>query len=174
MSLMIRLAVKEDEPFLRKLAYDHFYEILFAWAWPEATREHLLQLQIDGQNSSYRAQFPNAPNGIIMLDDRAIGRILLDRGADGHTLVDILIVKEKRNRGVGTWLLRALCTEADLLNKHMRLQVQVSNPAQRLYQRMGFHKIGGDEMTMAMERLPNTGERIVTGSSTSPTYPRLE
>ena len=160
MSLTIRVAGKEDEPFLRKLLYDHFYETLYAWAWPEEMREHLLQLQINGQRASYKAQYPNTPNGIIMLDDRAIGRILLHRGADFHTLVDILIVKEHRNRGVGTWLLRAICTEADLLNKRMRLNVRANNRARTLYERMGFHKIEDYEIDWLMERLPNVGASI--------------
>lgn len=161
MSLFLRPAVKEDEPFLRKLAYDHFYEILCAWAWDEATRDKLLKIQIDGQRTSYSAQFPNAIHGIIMLENRAIGRLLLDRGIEFTTVVDIVIVKEKRGAGVGTWLLRALCTEADLTNTRMRLHVRVQNRAKNLYERLGFHKIGGDEITLEMERLPNVGERIV-------------
>jgi GNAT superfamily N-acetyltransferase len=160
MSLMIRQAVKEDGPFLYQLAYSYFYETLAAWAWEPAAREKLLKIQIDGQRAGYQAQFPNAQHGIILLDDRAIGRLLVDRGADFDTLVDIVIVKEKRGAGIGTWILRALCVEADLTNKRMRLHVQVTNRARNLYERLEFHKIEDHEVTWLMERLPNTGVRI--------------
>jgi len=160
MSLIIRQAVKEDGTFLYTLAYGHFYETLAAWAWEPVTREKLLRIQIDGQHTSYQAQFPNAQHGIIMLDDRAIGRLLVDRGVDFDTLVDIVILKEKRGAGIGTWILRALCVEADLTNKRMRLHVQVSNRARNLYERLGFHKIEDLEVLWLMERLPNTGASI--------------
>jgi GNAT superfamily N-acetyltransferase len=160
MSLMIRQAVKEDGPFLYDLAYAHFYETLAAWAWEPLAREKLLEIQIDGQRTAYQAQFPNAQHGIIMLDDRAIGRLLIDRGVDFDTLVDILMLQEKRGAGIGTWILRALCIEADLTNKRMRLHVQPANRAKNLYERLGFHKIEDLEVVWLMERLPNTGAKI--------------
>ena len=95
-----------------------------------------------------------------MYEDRAIGRLIIDRGADWDTLVDIVIVKEKRSAGIGTWLLRALCTEADWTNKPMRLQVQATNRAKNLYERLGFHKLQDFDPVILMERLPNTGARI--------------
>jgi GNAT superfamily N-acetyltransferase len=160
MSLLIRPAVKEDDPFLYKLAYDHFYETLAAWAWEPVACEKLIRIQIDGQRASYRSQFPNAQHGIIMFEDRAIGRMLVDRGVDFDTLVDIVIAKERRGAGIGTWLLKALCIEADWTNKRIRLYVQSSSRARNLYERLGFHKIEDFEPNWLMERLPNTGSRI--------------
>ena len=95
-----------------------------------------------------------------MLDNRLIGRLLVDRGADFDTLVDIVILREKRGAGVGTWILRALCVEADLTNKRMRLHVQSTNRAKNLYERLGFHRIEDLQVAWLMERLPNTGARI--------------
>jgi GNAT superfamily N-acetyltransferase len=161
MSLTIRLAGKEDEPFLNQLAYDEFYDILCAWAWDPVTRESLLRIQIDGQRASYRSQYPNSDHGIIMLDNRAIGRIIIDRGPAFDTLVDILITRQKRGAGVGTWLLRSICMEADLRNQPIHLQVRVNNRAKHLYERLGFHSIEQTELWWRMERRPNTGERIV-------------
>lgn len=160
MSLMIRQVVKEDDPFLYRLAYDNFYETLAAWAWEPVAREKLLKIQVDGQRASYRSQFPDAQHGVIMLENQAVGRLLVDRGLEFDTLVDIAIVKEKRGKGVGSWILRALCMEADLTNKRMRLHVQASNRARNLYERLGFHKVEDDGLVWLMERLPNVGAKI--------------
>jgi ribosomal protein S18 acetylase RimI-like enzyme len=160
MSLLIRAAGKEDEPFLYQLAYDHFYNTLAAWAWEPVAREKLLNIQINGQRASYQANYPAAQHGIIMLNDRAVGRILIDRGLEFDTLVDITITKEHRGAGIGSWILRALCVEADLTNKRMRLFVQVHNRARNLYERLGFHKLEELGIGWVMERLPNVGDRI--------------
>ena len=149
MSLLIRLAEKEDGPFLYKLSYDHFFEILNAWAWDPVTREKLLQLQIDGQNASYRSMFPNAHHGIIMYEDRPIGRLLL-----AQQTAEPDIKKEKRNAGIGTWLLKSICMEADITRKPMRLHVQNNNRAKNLYERLGFHKLEDLDFFTLMERLP--------------------
>jgi GNAT superfamily N-acetyltransferase len=155
MSVLIRQAVPEDGPFLDKLAYDHFYEALAAWAWDPSIREPLLKMQIQGQRATYRSQFPGAENGIILFEDRAIGRMLVDRGAEFDTLVDIVIVKDKRGAGIGTELLRALCAKADLAHRAIRLQVQSTNRARILYERLGFRTIEDAQVLLEMERPPN-------------------
>jgi GNAT superfamily N-acetyltransferase len=151
----MRPAVPEDGPFLYQLAYDNFYETLAAWSWDPSIREPLLKTQVDGQRATYRAQFPNAENRIIMCEDRAIGRMLVDRGEEFDTLVDIVLVKEKRASGIGTGLLGALCEEADRANKRIRLQVQSTNRARFLYERLGFRTIEDIQVMLEMERLPN-------------------
>jgi len=154
MSLYIRPRTPEDESFLYQLAYDNFYEQLFAHAWHPDVRGPLLRIQVDGQRTSYAAEFPNADYGIIEYDGRSIGRLIVDRRPDLHHLVDILIAREYRKKGIGTWLLRALCTEAELMQKPLRLSVLTTNPAKALYLRLGFRLLEDQQMTLVMERAP--------------------
>ncbi len=154
MSLYLRPAVKEDDPFLYQLAYDDFYEKLCAFTWPPNMREPLLRLQVVGQRSSYAAEFPTADNGIIEYDNQRIGRLIVDRRPDCHILVDILIAREHRRKGIGTWLMRALCTEAEMMRKPLRLTVQATNPARELYKRLGFRIIEEHPIHWFMERVP--------------------
>jgi ribosomal protein S18 acetylase RimI-like enzyme len=154
MSLYIRPRVPEDEPFLYQLAYDNFYEKLFAHTWAPNVRGPLLKLQVDGQRTSYAFEFPNADYGIIEYDGRNIGRLIVDRRPDQHYLVDILIAREYRKKGIGTWLMRALCTEAEMMQKPLRLSVLTNNPAKALYERLGFRMIEDREITWLMERVP--------------------
>lgn len=152
MSLYLRPAVPADKVFLDRLIYENLYEQLYAWTWDPAVREPLLKIQIDGQRAAYASGFPHADDGIIMLDDRAIGRLLVSRSEQEHYLVDIVLKKENRGKGVGTWLLRALCMEAQLARKPLRLQVQSGNRAKDLYLRLGFRMVEDRQVTWLMER----------------------
>jgi ribosomal protein S18 acetylase RimI-like enzyme len=163
MSLYLRPAMPQDELFLYQLAYETFYEQLHAELWDPNIRESVLKMQIDGQRGSYAAQFPNADHGIIMLDDRPVGRLIVDRGPEVHHLVDITILKRHRSAGIGTVLIRALGTEGDLMRKPIRLHVMVTNRAKALYQRMGFRLIEENPVTWLMERPPGSG--LVTAVS---------
>jgi GNAT superfamily N-acetyltransferase len=164
MPLSLRPAVPADEQFLYQLVYDNMFEQLFAAAWDPQIREPLLKMQIEGQRSGFAAQFPNADHGIILLDDRPVGRIILDHGPEVHWLVDIVIARQHRGGGIGTWILRALCTEADLMRKPIRLQVTVTNPAQRLYHRLGFRLVEDLQITRLMERAPGAAGLVGTAA----------
>jgi len=154
MSLEIRPAGPQDELLLFRLAHDRFFEELRADLWPEVFREPLLKMQVEGQRTAYAAAFPHADHGIIMLYGRPVGRLLIDRGPAVHHIVDILLAKEHRSKGVGTAILRALCTEADLLRKPVRLFVGTGNRATALYQRLGFQLIETIPDRWLMERPP--------------------
>ena len=157
MPLLLRPVLPKDETFLYQLAYENMFEQLAAWAWDPQYREPLLKMQIVGQNSAYAAEFPNANHGIILLDDKPVGRMILDRGPEIHYLVDITILKQYRGAGIGTRLIQALCTEAEMLRKRVRLQVMVTNRAKGLYERLGFRLIEDRQVAWLMERAPGSG-----------------
>jgi GNAT superfamily N-acetyltransferase len=152
MSLYLRPVLPADKVFLDQLIYENLYEQLYAWTWDPAIRDSLLKIQIDGQRAAYASGFPHADDGIIMLDDRAIGRLLVNRAEQEHYLVDIVLKKESRGKGVGTWLLRALCMEAQLARKPLRLQVQPTNRDKNLSPRLGFRMVEDRQVTWLMER----------------------
>ena len=160
MGLLLRPATPSDELFLYQLAYEHFAEILMASLWDPNVREPLLKLQVEGQRTAYASQHPTADYAIIMYDDHAIGRIILDRGPQFHYLVDITIQKKYRGSGIGTWLMRALCVEAEMMRKPLRLHVMVTNRARNLYQRLGFHAIETSDTNWLMERAPGASSQV--------------
>lgn len=53
-------------------------------------------------------------------------------------LIDIALLPEYRNQGIGSILLRGLLTEAAAVGSSVRLQVLKGNPARELYARLGF------------------------------------
>jgi ribosomal protein S18 acetylase RimI-like enzyme len=136
----LRPATREDEAFLAQL---------FATTRPEFSlldigegqREALLKMQLNAQRQQYDACYPLADNSIILRDGRPSGRILVDRSGGEVTLIDIALLPEHRSSGIGTGLMRKLLAEAAGAGKSVRLHVLKSNPALRLYERLGFAPI---------------------------------
>src|SRR5258708_28886395 len=102
-------------------------------------------------------QCASAEHQIVVLEDNVlqgnpIGRIMVLRGREAALLVDISLLPEYRSRGIGGGLLRDLIEQCNKDNVAVRLQVLKTNPAQRLYERLGFRKIGEDELYFQMDR----------------------
>jgi ribosomal protein S18 acetylase RimI-like enzyme len=154
MPLSLRPVLPQDETFVYQLLYENFHDKLMAHLWNPQIREPLLRMQINGQRSTYSAQYPRADHGIIVLDDHSVGRIILDRGPQFTTLVDITIAKKHRGAGIGTVLIRSICTEADMTRRAIRLHVDITNRARELYLRHGFRILEEQELNWLMERQP--------------------
>jgi N-acetylglutamate synthase-like GNAT family acetyltransferase len=163
MSLALRLVLPKDEAFVQQLVYDAMYEQLCAWAWNPQIREPLLKMQIDAQKSSYHAMFPHAEHAIIEVDQQAVGRMILDRTGEQVYVVDITILAKNCNAGLGSCLLRAVCTEAEMMRKPVRLQVLQTNRAITLYRRLGFQVIEDRQVAWLMERAAGADARAVGG-----------
>lgn len=151
MRLILRSVVPSDEAFLFELYASTRKEELDAWGWDDAQRKAFLEMQFRAQHRSYRAQFPNADHQIILEGDRPIGRIMVTRTEDEFRLVDIALLWESRGFGIGTQLVRALVDEASRAGKPLRLQVLRTNPAARLYERLGFAVVGDHGLYVQME-----------------------
>jgi ribosomal protein S18 acetylase RimI-like enzyme len=91
---------------------------------------------------AYLAEFPKADPQIVSLGGIPIGRLLINRGEKEIRLVDISILPQCRNTGIGSLLVRRVQKEAAALRLPVVLHVLRSNPALRLYERLGFLKLG--------------------------------
>jgi len=92
-----------------------------------------------GGGGSLLAPFPQARFDIIALGAEPIGRIVVDRPGTMVHIVDQAIVRQMRNRGIGTAIMQSLMDEARAGGLPVRLQVASSNdPSMRLYARLGF------------------------------------
>ena len=123
-------------------------------------RAQLMRLQFEAQTISYRAQFPDARFDIVELADEPIGRIVVDRPGTMLRLVDLALVPQYRNRGIGTAILAALIDEAQAAQLPVRLRVAAGNEAAlRLYLRLGFVAIAATEMDVELARWPIVAQK---------------
>jgi ribosomal protein S18 acetylase RimI-like enzyme len=162
MPLFVRPTLPQDEQFVYQLAYQTMFEQLYAWTWDPRIRHQLLDMQVRAKHGAYANEFPNADYAIIMLDDEPVGRMIIDRAGEFYVLVDIAIVPKHRSAGIGTRLILALCMEAELMQKKVRLHVSVTNPrASDLYKRLGFRVIEDLQTGILMERAPGDRAQVM-------------
>ena len=154
MTISLRRYHDDDREFLFKLYASTRADEIAPFGWPPAQQEAFLRMQFTAQQRWYEMSYAQADHQIIERDGTAIGRIMVLRKPESVLLVDIALLAEFRGQGIGGDLLRGLIQECDRKKLPLRLQVQRVNPAQRLYERLGFKKTGEDQMYFQMERPP--------------------
>lgn len=107
-------------------------------------------MQYNAQRSQYDDGFPEAESSIILLDGVPAGRMIVNESEREFSLVDIALLPEYRKAGVGTRLLKELLDRAVVARKPIRLHVLKSNPARRLYERLGFSLANEESMYLEM------------------------
>jgi len=152
MNIELRPFSTDDQDFLYRLYSSTRLAELAPFGWDTAQQDAFLRMQFNARQRWYEMAYQGADHRLIMVDGEPAGRILVHRGSNAHVLVDIALLTEYRNRGVGTHLLRQLIAEAERDGAAVRLQVLKSNPAYRLYQRLGFVKTGEEGMYFQMEK----------------------
>ncbi len=153
-SITLRAIRSSDQPFLYRV-YASTRELELApLGWSEGQKAAFLQMQFNAQHRYYVEQFPRAAFHIILSGNRAVGRLYVDRRTDEIRLLDIALLPEHRNAGIGTALLRGLLAEAERAGMPVRIHVERLNPALRLYRRLGFCQIADKGVYTLLEWSP--------------------
>jgi ribosomal protein S18 acetylase RimI-like enzyme len=76
---------------------------------------------------------------VVVVNDQPAGRIWIGEDDSQIRLLDIGLLREYQNRGVGSYLLKELIAESRTKDKPLRHMVFVlNNNAHRFYERLGF------------------------------------
>ncbi len=103
---------------------------------------------------------PDCTLSVIEYDGYPVGRLRVVRTQTSITLAGIQLLPEHQNKGIGSTLIEQLKREADLKQVPLFISVEKDNPrAQLLYERLGCHIIGQDEMEYHLEYRPATHEQ---------------
>jgi len=137
--LTLRAVTADDEALLLSVYDSSRADELAPVQWQEGQREAFVKWQFDLQRREYDARFPDAEYAVILVDDQPAGRIWIGRDTEEIHLLDIVVLPEFQNRGVGRALLKGLIDEARQTGKALRHYVFVMNAdALRFYERLGF------------------------------------
>lgn len=120
----------------------------------EAGKSQFLRMQFAAQDRDYRTNYPAARFLVVHQAGRRIGRIYLDDRVDEIRIIDIALLPEHRARGIGSALLRSVLDEAAGSGRAVRLHVENTNPARRLYDRLGFVPVSDSGIYTLLEWLP--------------------
>jgi ribosomal protein S18 acetylase RimI-like enzyme len=171
-AIALRPIASADEPFLRSVYASTRQQELAVVPWDDAQKTAFLRMQFDAQHAYYQEQYAGASFDVILVDGQPGGRLYVERISDEFRIIDIALLPEFCNRGIGSSLLRQLQAEARAAGKPLRIHVERFNPALRLYERLGFRQVADRAVYLFMEwrgddsQLPtsNSQEESLDGS----------
>jgi ribosomal protein S18 acetylase RimI-like enzyme len=111
-----------------------------------------LNLNMDDRVAGLRQRWDVTQVRIITLDGADIGWLQSFEKDDALFLGQLFVDGALRRRGIGTEVLKALVEEATRAGRAMTLGVVKTNPALRLYERLGFRTTHEDERKFYMRR----------------------
>jgi ribosomal protein S18 acetylase RimI-like enzyme len=98
----------------------------------------LMRIQFAGQKQTYGLQYPDGDR-IVLVEGEPIGRIWLFHGAGVHQLVDIALMPEFQNRGIGSALVTEAIATARAAGVRLCCSVAANNRGSlSFHQRLGF------------------------------------
>lgn len=144
----LRPATEEDFEFLVEL------DVAAMRAYVEATWGFCYERQ----RAYIRSSFVPHESQIILVEGEAAGYLYAVQGPEGLHVVDIKLLPRAQGRGIGGAILRELVRQAEARGLPTRLSVLKVNPARRLYERLGFRVVGGNEWDFWMRREPGQAQ----------------
>jgi len=150
-TITVRPVQPDDVSFLLLLYASTRADELALVPWTDEQRHAFVSMQFSAQQDHYLKQYPQAIHDIVVVDERPIGHLYVARLEHEMRIIDLTIVPEQRNAGVGSFLLRRLLDEASLAAKAVRIYVEDFNPSLRLFERLGFKPVDQAGMHLLLE-----------------------
>ena len=122
--------------------------------WSEYQKSAFISMQSAAQLADYKTKFPGARFQVIIYNKKDAGRFFTGETENEIRLLDITVLPEFTGKGIGTTLLQHLIQRSNKVQKKISLHVISSNPALKLYQRLGFVHIKNEGFRYYMERQP--------------------
>jgi GNAT superfamily N-acetyltransferase len=155
-SISLRDVTPQDEDFLRAVYACTRAQELAMVPWTEEQRQAFLRSQFDAQDQYYRQQYPATSFQLILEAGQPVGRLYVLREEGSIRILDITVLPEHRNRGIGGYLIRGLIEEADRNSQAVSVWVEQVNPSLQIFQRYGFSVIADDGYNYNLERPART------------------
>ena len=97
-------------------------------------------MQFDAQDQYYKSEYENPQFQIIMFGGEPAGRLYLHFRPAEIRIMDITLLPSFRGKGIGTFLLKRILSQASAAGQSVSIHVESFNHALRLYERLGFVK----------------------------------
>ena len=111
-----------------------------------------LALNIARHTADFRDRWSAAESRVITRERADIGWLQAAVDGDALFLKQLFVAAALQGRGIGTQVMLRLIDEAAREGRAVRLGVVKTNPARRLYQRLGFAITHEDERKLYMRR----------------------
>jgi ribosomal protein S18 acetylase RimI-like enzyme len=149
-----RPAREADTAFIARVYASTREDEVARMAFGDEERAAFVAQQFATQSAHYARHYGGASYDVVLVDGVEAGRLIVADLADEVLIVDVALLPAFRGRGVGTRLLAPILAEADAAGRSVGIHVERSNPARRLYERLGFVAGDDDGVYRKMERPP--------------------
>ena len=136
--ITLRASTPDDEGFLRVVYSSTREAELAITGWSDEQKAAFCAQQFHAQDTHYRQHYPAAQFFVIEIENQPAGRLYIDRRAQEIRVMEISLLPDFRQKGIGSHFLRELQKEAQSTSKILSIHVEAFNPAKRLYERLGF------------------------------------
>jgi ribosomal protein S18 acetylase RimI-like enzyme len=101
-----------------------------------------------------RGEIANSITYVICADDMRVGRLRVVRTTDYIEIAGLQVDPARQSQGIGTAVTNEILDEGRRTGLPVELDVSKENPnAERLYTRLGFHRIGENDKDYRMRRI---------------------
>lgn len=145
---------EDDLAFLARLYGSTRADEMAQLSWSMEEKNAFLTMQFEAQTRHYDEHFADAEFLLIERDNEPIGRLYLQRREDEIRIVDIALLPDHRQRGIGGRLLRRVLEEAADSGRVVRIHVECNNPALGMYEHLGFRLVDDLGVYHLMEWAP--------------------
>lgn len=153
-SISFRPVASGDEKLLLDIYRSSRGDDLRGLGWAEDRISEFLGMQYEAQQKFYETEYKRAVDEIILCEDKPAGRLIVEPRAHEIRFIDVALLPEHRNQGIGTYLIRQLQEEARRERKPLRLQIIRFNRAVNLLERSGFVRTSETGTHFQMEWKP--------------------
>ncbi len=122
--------------------------------WSAEQKEVFVRSQYAAQKQHYAHEYPSASHDVICSGNVAVGRLYLARNPDALHILDITVLPQHRNRGIGSALMRQIIAEAAKNNKPVTIYVESFNPSLGLFRKLGFETVSQNGFHLLLKRMP--------------------
>lgn len=123
--------------------------------WSEEQRNAFVAQQFQAQHRYYQEMYSGAEFMVILCDEVPAGRLYLYESEKDFRIIDITLLPEFRNHGLGEHILRSIFDKAAAVGKSVSIHVERMNPARHLYDRLGFQMVDdSNQVYLLMEWKP--------------------
>lgn len=153
--IALRPVEKKDDSFIESVYRSTREDELKLTNWPEQQKQAFVHMQLMMQLSEFKEKYPGAFYQIVMYKKKPAGRFYIRESENEILLMEISLLPQFRNKGIGTYLIEEAIKKSVALNKKVSLHVKQGNPAFNLYRRLGFVHIKMNGNHFYMERKPD-------------------
>ena len=153
-SISVRPVMPGDEDLLLEIYKSSRGDDLRGLGWDEDRIGEFLAMQYEAQQLFHAAEYKQANDQIVLLSGKPAGRLIVERREYEIRCIDVALLPEHRNNGIGAFLIGKLQEEASRENKPLRLQVIRFSRAVNLFERSGFVRTSETGTHFQMEWTP--------------------